>query len=102
MTRPVVERAFRQDAGETWFDPSALLDVREPPDAGPEAGARAEESSAAAGQEGLLSLFDLASPETLSVVSGDLAIARAAGFRLLGAAPAELQRLIPGLAATPT
>jgi hypothetical protein len=52
VTRPGVERAFRQDAGETWFDPSALLDVREPPVAAPEASARAGDSGAPVLQEG--------------------------------------------------
>jgi len=52
VTRPGVDRAIRKDAGETWFDPSAWLDVREPPRARPEARGRAGDSGAPVRQEG--------------------------------------------------
>jgi hypothetical protein len=36
VTRPLPDKELAAEAGETWFDPSALLEVREPPSAGPE------------------------------------------------------------------
>ena len=36
VTRPLPDKELTAEAGETWFDPSAMLDVRGPPSADPE------------------------------------------------------------------
>jgi hypothetical protein len=51
ITRPLPEKRLAAEACETWFDPSALLEVREPPSAGPEDETRAGASAEPVGQE---------------------------------------------------
>jgi hypothetical protein len=50
ITRPLPEKRLAAEACETWFDPSALLEVREPP-SGPEDVTRAVPSAAPLGEE---------------------------------------------------
>jgi hypothetical protein len=51
VTRLGPDRVFRKEAGQTWFDPSALLEVHETPSALRESGGRTGQPSARARPE---------------------------------------------------